>query len=57
MRLILRDYLNRIRGYKIAKKKFEIELDNDMTKAIVILCGVDPNKASYLKKRYIQKII
>jgi len=57
MRLILRDYLNRIRGYKIAKQKFEIELDNDMTKAIVILCGVDPNKASYLKKRYIQKII
>ena len=39
---------NKIKGYKIAKQKFEIELDNDMTKAIVILCGGDPNKASYL---------
>ena len=39
---------NNIKGYKIAKLKFEIELDRLITKEIVILCGGDPNKAEHL---------
>lgn len=40
--------LNKIKGYKIAKLKFEIELDNCLLKEIVRLCGGNPQKASYL---------
>ncbi|CAN5659465.1 hypothetical protein BH10BAC2_BH10BAC2_01570 [soil metagenome] len=40
--------LNNIKGFKIAKLKFEIELENDMIKTIVMLCGGDPNKAAHL---------
>lgn len=40
--------LNKIPGYKIAKLRFEIELDNEMIKAIVILCGGDPDRAAHL---------
>ncbi len=40
--------LNNIQSLKIAKVKFEVELENDMMQAIVILCGGDPSKASYL---------
>lgn len=39
---------NRIAGHKIAKLKFEIELDNLMIKEIVVLCGGDPDKAPHL---------
>jgi len=39
---------NKIKGYKIAKLKFEIELENDIMKEIVILCGGDPAKAAHL---------
>jgi hypothetical protein len=39
---------NRIAGYKIAKLKLEIELDNLMIKEVVILCGGDPSKAPHL---------
>jgi len=42
--------LNNIKGYKIAKLRFEIELDNEMIKAIVILCGGNPDKAAHLFK-------
>lgn len=40
--------LNKIRGYKIAKLKFEIDLDNTIIKEIVVLCGGNPDKAKYL---------
>ena len=40
--------LNKIRGFKIAKLAFEIELDNLMIKEIVILSGGNPDKVSHL---------
>ena len=40
--------INRMKGYKIMKLKFETELETDIIKTIVILCGGDPNKASHL---------
>ena len=40
--------LNRISSYKIAKLKFELQLDNILIKEIVTLCGGDPGKASHL---------
>jgi len=39
---------NKISGFKIAKLKFEIQLDNLMIKEIVKLCGGNPNKAKHL---------
>lgn len=46
--LIVYKKKNKISGYKIAKLKFEIELDNLLIKEIVLLCGGDPAKAAYL---------
>ena len=40
--------INRIKGFKIAKLKFEIELENEIIKTIVTLCGGDPGKAPHL---------
>jgi hypothetical protein len=40
--------LNNISGYKIAKLKFELQLDNLLIKEIVLLCGGNPDKASHL---------
>jgi len=40
--------LNKIRGYKIAKLKFEIDLDNSIIKEIVLLCGGNPDLAKHL---------
>jgi hypothetical protein len=40
--------LNKIKGYKTAKLKFEIELDNSIIKEIIVMCGGDPNKAKHL---------
>jgi len=42
--------LNAIKSIKMAKLRFEIELDNEMVREIVILCGGDPEKASHLWK-------
>jgi len=39
---------NQISSYKIAKLRFEIQLDNMLMKEIVILCGGNPDKATYL---------
>jgi hypothetical protein len=39
--------LNKIKSFKIAKLKFEIELENEIIKTIVLLCGGDPNKAAH----------
>jgi IS4 transposase len=46
--LIAYKKLNRIGSYKIAKLRFSLELDNLMTKEIVILCGGDPARAPHL---------
>lgn len=40
--------INKIKGLKIAKLKFELELDNEIMKIIVMLCGGDPSKAPHL---------
>jgi hypothetical protein len=40
--------INRLQGYKIAKLRFEIELEADIIKTIVVLCGGDSNKAPHL---------
>jgi transposase len=40
--------LNKLSGFKIAKLRFEIELDNFLLKEIVKLCGGDPAKAPHL---------
>jgi len=37
-----------INGFKIAKLKFEIELDNMILKEIIKLCGGNPKKADCL---------
>ena len=39
---------NEINSFKIAKLKFEIQLENLMIKEIVKLCGGNPNKAKHL---------
>ena len=40
--------INKLKGYKIAKLTFETELETDIIKTIVVLCGGDPNKAPHL---------
>jgi IS4 transposase len=40
--------LNSISSYKMARLRFEIELENDIIKSIVQLCGGDPKKALHL---------
>ena len=45
--IIVYKKLNKIKGYKIAKLRFEIELDNLLIKEIVILCGGNPEKAAH----------
>lgn len=40
--------LNKIKGYKIAKLKFELELENEAIRTIVMICGGDPQKANHL---------
>lgn len=39
--------INKIKSFKIAKLKFEIELENEVIKTIVTLCGGDPGKAAH----------
>jgi hypothetical protein len=46
--IIVYKKLNRISGLKIAKLRFELELENSLVKEIVILCGGDPAKAPHL---------
>lgn len=47
MLLIVYKKTNKITGFKIAKLKFEIELDNLLIKEIVVLCGGNPQKAAH----------
>jgi hypothetical protein len=52
--ILLEQYkkLNKINGYKIAKKRFAQDLETDIIYNLVILCGGDPKKAkSMLHKK------
>jgi hypothetical protein len=40
--------INKIKSYKIAKLRFEIELENEIIKTIVTFCGGDPARAEHL---------
>ena len=40
--------INRLKGYKITKLQFELELENELIREIVILCGGDPARAPHL---------
>jgi hypothetical protein len=40
--------INGLKGFKIPKLRFEIELENDIIKEIVKMCGGDPEKAAGL---------
>jgi hypothetical protein len=40
--------LNKTKGYKIAKLRFELELENEIIKTIVTICGGDPARAEHL---------
>ena len=40
--------INRIKGFKIARLKFELELETEIMKAVVILCGGNPDNAPHL---------
>lgn len=48
MLLIVYKKLNNLKGYKIAKLQFELELEREVIKAIVELCGGDPAKAPHI---------
>lgn len=37
-------YFNKLKGYKIAKLKFSLEMEEELIKQIVIMCGGDPSK-------------
>ena len=43
--------LNKIKSYKMARLQFEMELNDEMIKVIVRLCGGDPNKVPSLWKK------
>lgn len=40
--------INKLKGYKITKLQFELELENELIREIVILCGGDPARAPHL---------
>lgn len=46
--LIAYKKINGLKGFKIAKLRFELELENEIIKTIVTLCGGDPLKAEHL---------
>jgi len=46
--LIAYKKINRIKGFKIAKLQFELQLENDIVKEIVVLCGGNPARAPHL---------
>ena len=43
--------LNKIKSYKMARLQFEMELNDEMIKVIVRICGGDPNKAPSLWRK------
>lgn len=48
MLLMVYKKLNKIKGYKIAKLQFELELETEVIKTIVELCGGNPDRAPHI---------
>jgi Transposase DDE domain len=46
--IIVYKKLNNIKSYKIAKLRFELELETEIIKTIVLFCGGDPSKAAHI---------
>jgi IS4 transposase len=40
--------INKLKGFKITKLKFELELENEIIKEIVKICGGDPTRAPHI---------
>ena len=40
--------MNRLKGFKIPKLRFELELDTEIMKEIVLLCGGNPELAPHI---------
>lgn len=40
--------INKLKGFKITKLKFELELETEIIKEIVKMCGGDPAKAPHI---------
>lgn len=49
MLILIYKKLNQLSGYKRAKKLFIEELDTELIREIVILCGGNPDQSQYLK--------
>ena len=49
MLLLIYKQMNQIKGYKIAKRKFVRELDDEILKVIIIACKGDPNLLTQIK--------
>lgn len=44
MLIVVYKYFNKLKGYKIPKLKFELELEKELIEQIIIICGGDPSK-------------
>lgn len=49
MLLLIYKKINNIKGYKMAKRQFVSELDNEILKIIIIACNGDPDKLNRIK--------
>lgn len=49
MLLLVYKELNNMKGYKMAKRKFVSEIDNEILKIIIIACNGNPDKLSKIK--------
>lgn len=47
--LLIYKKINNIKGYKMAKRQFVSELDNEILKIIIIACNGDHNKLNKIK--------
>ena len=48
MLLMVYKKLNKVKGYKIAKLQFELELEREIIKTIIALCRGDPDRAPHI---------
>jgi hypothetical protein len=47
--LLVYKELNNIKGYKMAKREFVSEIDDEILKIIIIACNGDPDKLSKIE--------
>jgi hypothetical protein len=50
MLLLIYKEINNVKGYKMAKRKFVSELDNEILKIIIIACNGNPDKLDKIKR-------